>query len=141
MVFGEIGGRPPGARLVDLMNYCTDGDTYLGWAEAACFGEMRRKFERKWNVAITFKRAQGQGKIRRITGLAELKREFGGFWVEDSPHPDRRPAPQLEARPWWATATSSSATPSSRPSSAWPNAAPTKSSSSPPEPLPPDGIY
>ena len=83
VVFGEIGGRPPGARLVDLMNYCTDGDTYLGWAEAACFGEVRRQFERKWNVAITFKRAQGQGRIRRITGLAELKREFGGFWVED----------------------------------------------------------
>jgi formate-dependent phosphoribosylglycinamide formyltransferase (GAR transformylase) len=83
VIFGEIGGRPPGARLVDLMNYCTDNDTYSGWAEAACFGEVRRTFERKWNVAITFKRAQGQGRIRRIAGLAELKREFGRFWVED----------------------------------------------------------
>ena len=29
VVFGEIGGRPPGARVVDLMNYATDGDLYV----------------------------------------------------------------------------------------------------------------
>ena len=28
-VFGEIGARPPGARVVDLMNYSTDGDVYV----------------------------------------------------------------------------------------------------------------
>ena len=143
VVFGEIGGRPPGARLVDMMNYCTDDDTYLGWAEAALLRrDAAQQFERKWNVAITFKRAQGQGRIRRIAGLEpSCKREFGGFWVEDSTSPRSAPRAATGRRPWWATATSSSATPSSRPSSAWPNAAPTKSSSSPPEPLPPDGIY
>jgi formate-dependent phosphoribosylglycinamide formyltransferase (GAR transformylase) len=82
VVFGEIGGRPPGARLVDLMNYCTDNDTYVGWAEAACFGKLRRRFERKWNVAITFKRAQGQGRIRRIAGLDKLKADLGPYLVE-----------------------------------------------------------
>jgi len=40
VVFGEIGGRPPGARLVDIMNYCTDNDTYVGWAEAAVRGHV-----------------------------------------------------------------------------------------------------
>jgi formate-dependent phosphoribosylglycinamide formyltransferase (GAR transformylase) len=82
VVFGEIGARPPGARLVDLMNYCTDNDTYVGWAEAACLGRVNRAFERKWNVAVTFKRAQGQGIVRRITGLEELRREFGPLMVE-----------------------------------------------------------
>jgi hypothetical protein len=28
VVFGEIGARPPGARLVELMNYCTDNDAF-----------------------------------------------------------------------------------------------------------------
>ncbi len=82
VVFGEIGGRPPGARLVDLMNYCTDNDTYLGWAEAACLGRVQRQFERKWNVAITFKRALGKGRIQRIAGLEKLLAEFGRLVVE-----------------------------------------------------------
>ena len=29
-VFGEIAARPPGARVVDLMNFAVDGDTYVG---------------------------------------------------------------------------------------------------------------
>ena len=37
-VFGEIGARPPGARVVDLMNFATDGDTYAGWAQAVVHG-------------------------------------------------------------------------------------------------------
>jgi hypothetical protein len=82
VVFGEIGARPPGARLVDLMNYCTDNDTYVAWAEAACFGRVSRVFERKWNVAITFKRAQGQGRIHRVTGLDAIRRDFGPHVVE-----------------------------------------------------------
>lgn len=69
VVFGEIGGRPPGARTVDVMNWCTDNDTYVGWAEAVCFGRVDRRFERKWNVVNTFKRAQGRGRIHRIDGL------------------------------------------------------------------------
>ena len=82
VVFGEIGGRPPGARTVDIMNYCTDNDTYVGWAEAAVFGRVERQFERKWNVVITFKRAQGQGRIRKIVGLEKLLSEFGKYVIE-----------------------------------------------------------
>ncbi|KAB2955908.1 MAG: ATP-grasp domain-containing protein [Thermoanaerobaculia bacterium] len=82
VVFGEIGARPPGARLVDLMNYCTDNDTFVGWAEAACFGQVRRQFERKWNVAVTFKRAKGEGRIRRIAGLDRIRADFGANLVE-----------------------------------------------------------
>ncbi|HEX5054801.1 MAG TPA: ATP-grasp domain-containing protein [Planctomycetota bacterium] len=37
-VFGEIGGRPPGARLVHAMNYSCDIDLFRGWAEATCRG-------------------------------------------------------------------------------------------------------
>ena len=82
VVFGEIGGRPPGARIVDIINYCTDDDAYVGWAEAVVHGRVTRKFERHWNVVITFKRAQGQGTIRRIAGLEKLMAEFGRHVVE-----------------------------------------------------------
>jgi hypothetical protein len=82
VVFGEIGGRPPGARTVDVMNYCTDNDTYAAWAEAVCLGRVERHFERKWNVVCTFKRAEGQGRIKRIVGLEPLLAEFGPFVAE-----------------------------------------------------------
>ncbi|MBP1641612.1 MAG: hypothetical protein H6Q03_281 [Acidobacteria bacterium] len=91
VVFGEIGGRPPGARLVDIMNYCTDNDTYVGWAEAAVRGHVDRIFERKWNVAVTFKRAQGEGRIKRIAGLDRLRAELGPLLVEESLTPVGHP--------------------------------------------------
>ena len=49
VVFGEIGARPPGARVVDLMNFATDGDTYVGWAQAVVHGSMQ-PLERRYNA-------------------------------------------------------------------------------------------
>ncbi|MEM9293704.1 MAG: ATP-grasp domain-containing protein [Acidobacteriota bacterium] len=76
-VFGEIGGRPPGARSVDLMNYTCDTDVYVGWAEAVCHGRLTQPTERKYNASVIFKRAQGQGRITRVEGLQRLLTEIG----------------------------------------------------------------
>jgi hypothetical protein len=80
-VFGEIGGRPPGARSTDIMNYCTDDDVFAGWAEAVVHGGTRRPFRRQYNASIVFKRAQGQGRIRRIEGAERLRADFGRWLV------------------------------------------------------------
>ncbi|MCB1058037.1 MAG: ATP-grasp domain-containing protein [Acidobacteria bacterium] len=71
-VFGEIGARPPGARSVDIMNYTCDTDVYRGWAEAVVHGRLSEPVERKYNAAVIFKRAQGDGRIQRIEGLERL---------------------------------------------------------------------
>jgi len=76
-VFGEIGARPPGARSVDTMNYCFDDDLYAAWADAVVHGRLGHSFERRFNAAVIFKRAQGQGRIRRIEGLERLRADFG----------------------------------------------------------------
>ena len=76
VVFGEIGARPPGARVVDLMNYATDGDVYVGWAEAVVHGSMR-PLERQYNAGAIFKRAKGTGHITHIEGLDRLLSEYG----------------------------------------------------------------
>jgi hypothetical protein len=76
-VFGEIGGRPPGARLVHAMNYACDIDLFAGWAEAACYGRLSQDTTRKYNAAMIFKRAQGEGIVREHRGLAELMQRFG----------------------------------------------------------------
>ena len=76
-VFGEIGGRPPGARAVDLMNYATDGDMYVAWAEAVVHGRLSQSLERRYNSGCVFKRAKGVGRITHVEGLEALLAEYG----------------------------------------------------------------
>ena len=77
VVFGEIGARPPGVRVVDLMNFSTDGDLYAGWAEAVVHGRMR-SLTNRYNVGSICKRARGSGRITGISGMDTLMREYGG---------------------------------------------------------------
>jgi biotin carboxylase len=83
-VFGEIGCRPPGAHLVDQMNYMCDIDLFREWARVACWGHFAAKVEYKYNAAIVFKRALGQGRITRIEGREDFMRKYGRFVVEDT---------------------------------------------------------
>jgi hypothetical protein len=76
VVFGEIGARPPGVRVVDLMNYGSDGDLYVGWAEAVVHGRMR-PLEMRYNAGSICKRARGAGRITSVTGLDRLLSDYG----------------------------------------------------------------
>lgn len=76
-VFSEIGGRAPGGRLVHAMNYSADCDLFTGWAEVVCHGRLSQRIEKRWNVGVVFKRAQGEGRISRIEGLESLMARFG----------------------------------------------------------------
>ncbi len=76
-VFGEIGARPPGARLVHGMNYSCDADFFAGWGEAVAFGRLSQPTHKKYNAACVFKRAIGQGRIRRYEGLDALLARYG----------------------------------------------------------------
>jgi hypothetical protein len=82
-VFGEIGCRPGGACLVDQMNYTCDIDLFREWARVACWGHFAADTTRKYNAAIVFKRAVGQGRITRIEGLEPWLRACGGWVVEE----------------------------------------------------------
>lgn len=77
-VFGEIGGRPPGARSTELMNYACDIDVWRAWAEAVLHGRISQPVERKYNSGMAFKRARGQGRIQRIDGLEHWLQRSGG---------------------------------------------------------------
>jgi hypothetical protein len=76
-VFGEIGARAPGARLVHGMNYTCDADFFVGWAEAVCFGRLSQPTHKKYNAACIFKRAVGSGRILRYEGLETLLARYG----------------------------------------------------------------
>jgi biotin carboxylase len=83
-IFGEIGCRPPGGHLVDQMNYTGDIDLFREWARVVTYRRFEASTERKYNCGIVFKRAMGQGRITRITGLADWKREAGSAFVGDA---------------------------------------------------------
>jgi biotin carboxylase len=76
-VFGEIAARPPGAHTVDTMNFACDIDLFTGWAEAVVNGTWSQDVQRRYNCAIIFKRAQGQGRIQRVEGLDRILASFG----------------------------------------------------------------
>jgi hypothetical protein len=76
-VFGEIAARAAGARSTEIMNYSGDADVWRLWAEAVTTGRISQPVERRYNACISFKRAQGQGRIQRIEGLDRYMAEFG----------------------------------------------------------------
>jgi len=76
-VFGEIGARAPGARLVHAMNYSCDADLFAGWAEAVCHGRLSQDTRKRYNAACVFKRAQGQGRVKGYEGLDSLLARYG----------------------------------------------------------------
>jgi ATP-grasp domain len=80
-VFGEIGARPPGARSTELMNYGCDIDVFTGWGEAVCHGRFSQPVVRRYNSAVIFKRARGEGRIQRVEGLERLLGRFGDHVV------------------------------------------------------------
>jgi hypothetical protein len=77
VVFGEIAARPPGGRMVDLMNYATDADPFSAWAEAVTHVQISQSIERHYNAASVFKRAKGAGRITGCEGLDDLLAEYG----------------------------------------------------------------
>jgi len=77
VVFGEIAARPPGAHMVDAMNFASDIDLFSGWAEAVCHGRFTQPVVRRYNAAMVGKRAQGSGPIRAITGVEGLVKAIG----------------------------------------------------------------
>ncbi len=81
VVFGEIGARSPGGKLVDQMNYANDFDVYREWARAVCWRSFDARPHRRYHVVALFKRAIGQGRISRIEGLEEIRQRLGDSLV------------------------------------------------------------
>jgi biotin carboxylase len=84
VVFGEVACRPGGACVVDQINYTCDIDMFREWARVVTHHRFDASTERKYNVGIIFKRAQGQGTIRHIAGLTEFYDRYRPHIVDDT---------------------------------------------------------
>lgn len=98
VVFGEIGCRPGGARLVDQMNFTGDIDLYVTWAQAVTGQDATVSRARPYHCGIVFKRAHGQGRIQRVEGLEDFRRRWGR-WILD----ETLLRPGTPRRDWKAT--------------------------------------
>lgn len=83
VVFGEIGCRPGGAHLIDQMNLTCDVDLFREWARAVCWKDFRGSTTRTYNVAIIFKRAKGEGRIRAVHGVDAFCEKYRQWVVAD----------------------------------------------------------
>ena len=63
--------------MSNIINFAADFDCYRGWAEAVCYGSFSQTIERRYNSAMVFKRARGQGQIREIRGMHRWLRTYG----------------------------------------------------------------
>lgn len=81
VVFGEIGCRPGGGRLIDQINFANDFDIYREWARVTCWDYYEGEPTRGYYSAIVYKRAIGQGRISGVEGLEALRQRCGRWLV------------------------------------------------------------
>ncbi|MCA9540616.1 MAG: hypothetical protein KC620_17075, partial [Myxococcales bacterium] len=80
----EIGARPPGARIMNLMSYAHDTDMFVRWARLMVHEEFDAP-TRKFAAGAAFFRGQGSGpRIKAIHGLDDAQKAVGHLVVETS---------------------------------------------------------
>lgn len=77
LAVGEVGGRPPGAQIVTLMNRAHDMDLYGAWARLMVYGEFTPPPERAYAAGVAFLRGLGSGRVKAVHGLHEVLAELG----------------------------------------------------------------
>lgn len=82
-VFGEIAGRMGGGGIADMVNWANEMDLYREWARAVCWKTFEGRPQRRYHVAMVFKRALGRGRITKITGRDEFKARHGAHVMAD----------------------------------------------------------
>jgi len=77
----EVGARPPGAQITNLIAHAHDFDVWTAWAKLMVFDTFDPP-ERRYAAGIAFLRGQGSGRVIRIHGLDQAQKEMGHLVVE-----------------------------------------------------------
>jgi hypothetical protein len=88
----EVGARPPGAQITNLIAYAHDFDVWKAWARLMVFDEFDPP-ERRYACGIAFLRGQGSGRVKAVHGLDQAQKEMGHLVVESNlPREGQQPA-------------------------------------------------
>jgi D-alanine-D-alanine ligase-like ATP-grasp enzyme len=77
----EVGARPPGSQICSLIGYANDIDFYAAWARLVTTDQFTKP-ERKFAVGCAYLRGQGTGRVSRVEGVEDAKRDLGHLIVE-----------------------------------------------------------
>lgn len=78
LAISEVAARPPGAQITTMNSRAHDIDFVRAWANVM----VHEQFEvptRKYAVGTAFLRGQGDGRVRRIHGLDQVRQELGAL--------------------------------------------------------------
>ena len=81
IAIGEAAARPPGAQFMTLMSYVHDTDMYRAWAQLMVTGTFE-PCERVYSAGCVYLRGKGQGLVKAVHGLDEMREALGNLIVE-----------------------------------------------------------
>ena len=79
LAIGEIGARPPGAQIVELMSQVYDRDMHAAWARLMVDDDTSGPWERKWAAGVAFLRGPGAGRVASVEGLDAAQKKMGSL--------------------------------------------------------------
>jgi hypothetical protein len=92
----EVAARPPGAQFCSLISWANDFDFYAAWARLVVFDAFDPP-ERRYAAGAAYLRGQGSGRVARVEGLEDVRRELGPLVVEARlPEPGQGPTGTYE---------------------------------------------
>jgi hypothetical protein len=74
--------RPAGARIGPMLGFAYDVDPYRVWARVAVDGCFDGPWERRYAVGTVFLRGVGRGRLVRVEGLDDVRRQVGDALVD-----------------------------------------------------------
>lgn len=76
IALSEVAARPPGAQITTLMSVAHDIDIVKAWARLMIFNTFDIP-ERRYAAGAAFLRGQGQGRVKAVHGIDQVKAELG----------------------------------------------------------------
>ena len=81
VAISEVGARPPGAKITDLLSYCHDTDFYRLWAQLMVYEQIEAP-ARMFASGAAYLRGIGSGRVVAIEGLEQAQKDLGELVVE-----------------------------------------------------------
>jgi hypothetical protein len=76
LAISEVAARPPGAQITTMNSRAHDMDFVKAWTRVIIHEEFDVP-QRRYAVGTAFLRGQGEGRVRAVHGLDEVRRELG----------------------------------------------------------------
>lgn len=100
IAISEVAARPPGAQITALVAWAHDIDFVRAWARLMVFNEYDIP-ERRFSSGAAFLRGQGEGRVRAVHGVDDVRSSLGEMLVDSKiPQIGATPSTSYEGEGW-----------------------------------------